>query len=406
MVGQVGAEQDWAARLKAALAHKDPASAATPSDTHEVETSPETSTVETASAPPPALLAALHLEPLAPPPPPQRPSAAAPDPGSLLALLQPPEASSPKAAPEVVPVQPVPPPAPPAPEPAVQSPVAEVVQTPVAEVVQAPVAEVVPLPPALPAAPLAQAPLALNVSVPETVPGLPVPQGTPPPRALAKPEPVFDLAEFPKAHAALMGAPPDTKQPKSDAAAQDEVISLVRSLAEVEGSWHLLVLGARTVNSIMAAGLAAKRRGLMLRMQVIEPNPEPFSRIYAAFAAEDFTAIELRLQQADVCATTATLAPRAAVAEQLLAEMPRCDYLRLDVGGLVSPLLSTQLDLLTDKVRWLSIATRSRADEHQAFKFLGQRGWQLMADHPCRIDRLAPPRLSAKGMQIWRSPLA
>ena len=93
-------------------------------------------------------------------------------------------------------------------------------------------------------------------------------------------------------------------------------------------------------------------------------------------------------------------------AEELLAEMPRCDYLRVSVRGVIEPLLNEAPELLAERVRWLVLATRTRGEEHQALTSLGRRGWQLLADHPCGIDRLSPPRLARAGTQVWRSPLA
>jgi hypothetical protein len=267
---------------------------------------------------------------------------------------------------------------------------------------------------------------ALAFVTPEPASPTPTPTPTPapaatqparraPPAAPAKPakparpaavEAAFDPADFTTAHVTLLGVPPGRSAQQADAAAQDEWIAVARSILGAEGSWHCLALGGRSPNLLVAAGLGAKRRGLVPRLLAVEAEPEPFSRLHGAVTAQSFTAAEFRLLQAEVCASAADLAPRAAVAEQMLAEMPRCDYMRVSMRGLIEPLLTTQMALLSAKLSWLVLNTRNRREEHQALTLLGRAGWQLMADHPCAIDRLAPPRLAKAGTQVWRNKLA
>ena len=217
-------------------------------------------------------------------------------------------------------------------------------------------------------------------------------------------EPAFDPADFAAAHAVLLGMPPGRSAQQAGAAAQDEWIAVARSIAGAEGTWHGLALGGRSANLLVAAGLGAKRNGLMPRLLAVEAEPEPFSRLQAAVSAQSFTAAEFRLLQAEVCAGAADLVPRAAAAEQLLGEMPRCDYLRVSMRALIEPLLASQMELLNTKLRWLVLNARNRQEEHQALTLLSRAGWQLLADHPCAIDKLAPPRLAKAGTQVWRNP--
>jgi len=412
MADQLGAGQDWAARLKRALVQGG-ASAPEAVPVPVVEIAPK---APAAPALPTAsdLLAALglptaHPDPVAPmqvePMPSSllallEPARIAPPPGLLAALAEPappkPDAE-PSRQPAAAPV-PGPPDTPAEPPPGLLAALADpaIVPSPPPEVLR----EVAP-----DIAPAAPAPSPPAAKPPRRVPPATAGPATPP-RAAARQEPAFDPAEFAAAHAALLGKPPGKAALEAGASAQDEWIALSRSMAGASSAWYGLALGGRTANMLVAAGLGAKRRNLTLRLQVVEADPEPFSRLHAAVMAQAFTAAEVRLLQAEVCATAAQLAPRAAAAEELLAEMPRCDYLRVSVRGVIEPLLNEAPELLAERVRWLVLATRTRGEEHQALTSLGRRGWQLLADHPCGIDRLSPPRLARAGTQVWRSPLA
>jgi len=414
MADQLGAGQDWAARLKRALVQGG-ASAPEAVPVPVVEIAPK---APAAPALPTAsdLLAALglptaHPDPVAPmqvePMPSSllallEPARIAPPPGLLAALAEPappkPDAE-PSRQPAAAPV-PGPPDTPAEPPPGLLAALADpaIVPSPPPEVLREVAPKVAP----------EVGPKVGPEVVLEVAPASPAtsPPAAKPPRAAARQEPAFDPAEFAAAHAALLGKPPGKAALEAGASAQDEWIALSRSMAGASSAWYGLALGGRTANMLVAAGLGAKRRNLTLRLQVVEADPEPFSRLHAAVMAQAFTAAEVRLLQAEVCATAAQLAPRAAAAEELLAEMPRCDYLRVSVRGVIEPLLNEAPELLAERVRWLVLATRTRGEEHQALTSLGRRGWQLLADHPCGIDRLSPPRLARAGTQVWRSPLA
>jgi len=398
MADQLGAGQDWAARLKRALVQGG-ASAPEAVPVPVVEIAPK---APAAPALPTAsdLLAALGL-PTAHPDP-VAPMQVEPMPSSLLALLGPARIAPPPGLLAALA------------EPAPPKPDAEPSRQPAAAPVPGPPDTPAEPPPGLlaaladPAIVPSPPPEVLREVAPDIAPAAPAPSppAAKPPRTAARQEPAFDPAEFAAAHAALLGKPPGKAALEAGASAQDEWIALSRSMAGASSAWYGLALGGRTANMLVAAGLGAKRRNLTLRLQVVEADPEPFSRLHAAVMAQAFTAAEVRLLQAEVCATAAQLAPRAAAAEELLAEMPRCDYLRVSVRGVIEPLLNEAPELLAERVRWLVLATRTRGEEHQALTSLGRRGWQLLADHPCGIDRLSPPRLARAGTQVWRSPLA
>lgn len=389
MAEQLGAEQDWAARLKRALLQ-----GAVAAPQNDAEIAPVNEADTTPAAPPAiALLATLGLPPV---PGPVGPSlagaeAAQPAPVSLFTLLEPMQPTA-----QIVPTPESAPASLLSLLPALAEPTPEQMSEPVVESESQPT-------PALLASPVEPVAAAKDTAEPSPIDD---PASPAPTFKAAEPEPGFVPGEFEAAFAALLGRPPGQSALQAGAAHHDEWIALFRSMTGIEGTWHSLTLGGGGLNMIMAACLGAKRQGLVLRHQVVEADSEIFQRLYEAVSAREFTSAEIVMTQAEISFTADELAPRAAAADQMFSVMPRCDYLRVSMRGVLLPLLATQMDILTSKLRWLVITTRNRAEEHQALTLLGSRGWQLMADHPCTIDRLAPPRVSRPGTQIWRGPNA
>ncbi len=94
----------------------------------------------------------------------------------------------------------------------------------------------------------------------------------------------------------------------------------------------------------------------------------------------------------------------------LLADLPRVDFLHVDIQGFERVVLSNALDLLNERVAALFIGTHSRSIEGELFELFYGAGWALQRETPCVFDlhESELPTLEARtlidGAQFWRNP--
>lgn len=93
----------------------------------------------------------------------------------------------------------------------------------------------------------------------------------------------------------------------------------------------------------------------------------------------------------------------------LLADVPRVDFMHVDIQGGESELIPRCVDVLTEKVAHLFIGTHSRKIEGDLIATLIAAGWKLRREKPCRFELSADrPSLEAMtqmdGSQFWVNP--
>jgi hypothetical protein len=247
-----------------------------------------------------------------------------------------------------------------------------------------------------PAAPPPPTPVPAPMAAPSPAP---TPTPAPPPAADAQRAPIL-ATELGEAFAVLLGSAPPARLAGHPAA----WIALARSVAEAEGSWHALSLGAGG-DLLAAGGRGAQRRGLTLRLQATEAEASRFARLRARLEKPGFPPAAWVLTQAEVGADPARLPPRAALAQDLLGQAETWDFLQVSGRGLVQPLLRFALPELTQRVRWLVVETRNRFEEHRLIVALADVGWQLLAETPTVLELASPRHILGTGQQVWRGPL-
>lgn len=90
----------------------------------------------------------------------------------------------------------------------------------------------------------------------------------------------------------------------------------------------------------------------------------------------------------------------------LCKEASAIDFLHIDVQGSEYQLISAELDWVTKNVRSMMIATHSRIIEGAMMRLLGDAGWTLRREKPCRftLDEIPASwegRTVADGSQYW-----
>lgn len=115
--------------------------------------------------------------------------------------------------------------------------------------------------------------------------------------------------------------------------------------------------------------------------------------------------------EGDVSYMTSDLADQVDVTiysfESLLNRQPLWDLVHIDIQGWEHKIVGANLDLLSEKVRWILIGTHSRSIEGRLIDMLRDR-WVLENDKPCQFDyRNTRASLEATttidGTQVWRN---
>ncbi len=88
----------------------------------------------------------------------------------------------------------------------------------------------------------------------------------------------------------------------------------------------------------------------------------------------------------------------------LLGDLDRVDVLHCDIQGAEADAIRRGIDVLTERVCRIIVATHRRSVEAELHHLLFDRGWHLEADQACRmIDVGARLVLVQDGVQVWRN---
>lgn len=194
---------------------------------------------------------------------------------------------------------------------------------------------------------------------------------------------------------------PDPTDPRGVSA---EWAGLAQSVLAAKEHWCALSVGAGRGDLLLAGAVAARRRGLALRLHATEAQPGRFAALLQHCAANDIDPAAHRFQQVAVGGSPAARPPRGTIVQELLAAEPAWDWVHLALPGTLIPLLTQSAPLLTERVRMLSLVTHSRAEEAVAIRALVGARWQLLGEVPGVLRPRNPRTVDRPGVQVWRNP--
>ena len=179
-------------------------------------------------------------------------------------------------------------------------------------------------------------------------------------------------------------------------------IALALSLAEAAESWRAISIATGRGDLLLAGAVASRRLGLSSRLVATEGDAQRRVVLHRHAVSNDLP--EALLAVPPGRATLGDTDSGSLALPALLESEPRWDWLRIAQPGLVVPLLNGALDLLTARVRVLSLVTRHRGEEARAAATLAEAGWRLIGETPCRLSRADPRKADQPGVQAWRAP--
>lgn len=225
-----------------------------------------------------------------------------------------------------------------------------------------------------------------------------------------------------------------------------EWVGTLRSVLDAKGGFAAMEVGAGLGPWLVAAGVAARLRGLSpIRLAGIEADPARFTSMRQNLSDNGFDPEAQMLIQGAAGATSsiahwpvrsnsrndAGLRPlRDGVAEdsayyeghagrtmevrvhalgELLAGEPSWDLLHVDIQGGEGDLCAGTIDAMSKHVRRLVVATHSRILDGAVMATMRGAGWQLEAEKPTRFipqaDVASLERMATHdGTQVWRNP--
>jgi hypothetical protein len=196
---------------------------------------------------------------------------------------------------------------------------------------------------------------------------------------------------------------PFPTDPRAPAA---EWVGLALSIVGARGTWRVLEVAAGRGDLLLAGAVAARRRGLDLALHATEAEPSQFRALRAHAQANGIDPTAHRFEQVELGTAPDSKPRHGPILQDWLLEAPTWDWLRVAPDGILLPLLRTSGRLLAERVRVLSLATRSRMDEATAIRALARAGWRLIAEVPAILDPSRPRIAERPGVQVWRGPLA
>lgn len=225
-----------------------------------------------------------------------------------------------------------------------------------------------------------------------------------------------------------------------------EWVGMLRSVLEARGGYAVMEVGAGMGPWLVAAGVAARLRGLApIRLAGIEADPARFAAMRQNLADNGFDPdAQILIQGAggvtagvahwpvrEDARNDAGMRPvRDGVAEDtvyyegevgrtttvkvhalgpLLASEPRWDLLHIDIQGGEGELCAGAIDAMSQHVRRLVVATHSRVLDGSVMATMRAAGWRLEAEKPTRFipqdDVASLERMATHdGTQVWRNP--
>jgi hypothetical protein len=192
--------------------------------------------------------------------------------------------------------------------------------------------------------------------------------------------------------------PIDPRTPGADWA------GLVRSLVSATTAWRGFSFGAGRGDVLLAGAVAARQSGLAVQVHATEPNPGRFAALLRHAEANGIAGAEARFLQVEVGTDPANPPPRGGTVQELLAEGPGWDWVRIGSHATVSGLVPKHLPLLARRVRVLTLVTAGRVEEARLFEGMSEAGWSLIAEAACGAARADPRQIARPGVQAWLSP--
>ncbi len=225
-----------------------------------------------------------------------------------------------------------------------------------------------------------------------------------------------------------------------------EWVGTLRSVLEARGGYAAMEVGAGMGPWLVAAGVAARLRGLSpIRLAGIEADPARFAAMRQNLADNGFDPDAQMLIEGAAGATAgiahwpvredarndAGMRPvRDGVADDaayyegdvgramevkvhalgpLLAREPRWDLLHIDIQGGEGELCAGVIDAMSKHVRRLVVATHSRVLDGAVMATMRAARWRLEAEKPTRFipqdDIASLERMATHdGTQVWRNP--
>jgi hypothetical protein len=208
-----------------------------------------------------------------------------------------------------------------------------------------------------------------------------------------------ELAE----HAGKALPKPFPSDPRATAA---EWIGVAASVAGAKGGWRALFVGSGRGDLLLSGAVAARRRGLGLDLHATEPVAGDHAALLRHAEANGIDPGAGRFQQVAAGADPGRPPPRGALVQDLLAGGEPWDWVGIAPAGLLGILAKLSTPLLGERVRFLSLVTRSRGEEAVAIRSLSQAGWRLVAEQPMRMTPRDLRKVDRPGAQVWRGPLA
>lgn len=245
------------------------------------------------------------------------------------------------------------------------------------------------------------------------------------------------VSVFPPVLDALSGQVEGRPDPGNWHADIAEWAAALHAVDAAEGQFTVVELGCGWGCWLMNTGLAARRRGLALRLIGIEGCAPHLDQARAALALNGFSQDDFRLVHGvagpntgraifpaedapgwggaaifDADAETLARAEADAAVQVLdchplgaLSEGQPIDLLHIDIQGAEAGFVAGNMDDITAHVRRVLIGTHSRAIEGALEAHFLAAGWQLEMDRPA----IAPPQggrpqLAIDGVQMWANP--
>lgn len=89
----------------------------------------------------------------------------------------------------------------------------------------------------------------------------------------------------------------------------------------------------------------------------------------------------------------------------LLGKLPQVDLLHCDIQGAEGDVLTSAMDVLTDRVSRIVVGTHGRGIEARLMECFGTKKWVLEHESSCRFiqDDTGALQLVADGVQVWRN---
>jgi hypothetical protein len=187
-------------------------------------------------------------------------------------------------------------------------------------------------------------------------------------------------------------------------------------------------------------GIAAKSRGLSIKLIGVEGDPKHIEYAQETFLANGIREMEYTLHRGIAAADSGfALFPRRkedeerwgseprfgvsehesqkAVASGEFESLPmiplataisshlRIDLLHMDIQGGEADLVANTIPLLSERVARLVIGTHSRVIEGKLIETLLSAGWELEIERPAIFNLpLGKPQTTVDGVQGWRNP--